>query len=98
MRLRHALLCAALSLASVPALAADYFLYAGSYTAGASKGVYAWKFDSNSGALTPMGLMAQTPQPAHLWISPNGEFLYTVNWEDQGGISAYRIDGKSGAL
>lgn len=98
MRLRHALLCAALCLASAPALAADYFLYAGSYTAGTSKGIYAWKFDSNSGALTPMGLMAQTPQPAHLWISPNGEFLYTVNWEDQGGVSAYRIDGKSGAL
>lgn len=98
MRLRHALLCAALCLASVPALAADYFLYAGSYTAGTSKGIYAWKFDSDSGALAPMGLMAQTPQPAHLWISPNGEFLYTVNWQDQGGVSAYRIDGKCGAL
>lgn len=97
MRLRHALLCAIL-LVSVPAAAAEYFVYAGSYTAGTSKGIYAWKFDSSTGALAPMGLMAETPQPAHLWVSPNGAFLYTVNWENQGGVSAYRIDPKSGAL
>jgi 6-phosphogluconolactonase len=97
MRLRHALLCAIL-LVSVPAAAAEYFLYAGSYTAGTSKGIYAWTFDSATGALEPVGLMAETPQPAHIWISPNGQFLYTVNWEKQGGVSAYRIDPKSGAL
>ena len=33
-------------LAPMPALAAHYIMYAGSYTAGTSMGIYAWKFDS----------------------------------------------------
>jgi len=42
--------------------------------------------------------MAETPQPAHVWIAPNGKTLYAVNWETQGGVSAFRIDPKTGAL
>src|SRR6185369_12049296 len=78
------LLLAALVL-PLPAKAASYILYAGSYTAGTSKGIYAWKFDSKDGKIAPLGLMAQTPQAAHLWIAPNAKTLYTVNWEDKGG-------------
>jgi 6-phosphogluconolactonase len=81
-----------------PAFAATYFMYAGAYTAGTSKGIYAWRFDSRSGALEPLGLMAEAPQPAHVWIAPNGRTLYAVNWETQGGVSAFRIDPHSGAL
>jgi len=84
-------------LTPVPAFAAKYFLYAGSYTAGTSKGIYAWSFDSTDGKISPLGLMAQTPQAAHVWIAPNGKTLYTVNWENEGGVSAYRIDQKTGA-
>ena len=75
-----------------------FTLYAGSYTAGASKGIYAWRFDADSGALAPLGLMAETPQAAHIWISPNGKFLYTVNWEMEGGVSAFAIDPNSARL
>ncbi|HVV26516.1 MAG TPA: lactonase family protein [Rhizomicrobium sp.] len=78
--------------------AAQYTMYVGSYTAGTSKGIYAWRFDSRSGRLTPLGLMAGTPQPAHLWIAPNGRTLYAVNWEQDGGVSAWRIDRRTGAL
>src|SRR3954469_19864147 len=91
------LLVAALLL-PVPAFAAKYILYAGSYTAGTSKGIYAWTFDSEDGKISPLGLMAQTPQAAHLWIAPNGKTLYTVNWENEGGVSAYRTDPRTGAL
>ena len=97
MRRLSPLLVAALLL-PVPAFAAKHILYAGSYTAGTSKGIYAWKFDSKDGKIAPLGLMAQTPQAAHLWIAPNGKTLYTVNWENVGGVSAYRIDPKSGGL
>jgi 6-phosphogluconolactonase len=96
MRLAITLL-SALMLAA-PAGAAPYFLYAGSYTAGTSKGIYAWTFDSRTGALSPLGLMAATPQPAHLWIAPNGRTLYAVNWEDVGSVSAWRIAPHTGAL
>ena len=80
------------------ALAAPYILYVGSYTAGTSKGIYCWKFDSKDGKISPLGLMAEAPQAAHLWIAPNHKTLYTVNWENEGGVSAYRIDAKTGAL
>lgn len=73
-------------------------LYAGSYTSGASKGIYAWRFDDTSGTLTPLGLAAEAPQPAHLWPSPDGHFLYAVNWEAEGGVSAFRIDPATSRL
>jgi 6-phosphogluconolactonase len=93
-----ALLFSAVLLMPAPAFAAKYFLYVGSYTAGTSKGIYAWTFDSKDGSLKPLGLVAETKQPAHVWVAPNGKTLYAVNWEDQGGVSAYRIDPKTGAL
>lgn len=80
------------------AAAKVYTLYAGSYTDGSSKGVYAWRFDSANGALTPLGLQAETGQPAHIWITPNGRFLYAVNWESPGWVSAYAVDRKTGGL
>lgn len=86
-----------LLLAAAPALADD-ILYAGAYTAGASKGIYAWRFDEKNGALAPLGLMAETPQPAHVWIAPNHKTLYAVNWEKEGGVSAFHIDRATGAL
>ena len=82
----------------LPAWAAKSILYAGSYTSGASKGIYAWRFDSKSGKLDPLGLVAATPQPAHIWVAPNGKVLYAVNWEEQGGVSAFRVDARTGGL
>jgi 6-phosphogluconolactonase len=73
-------------------------LYAGSYTSGTSKGIYAWRFDDATGAVTPLGLAAETPQPAHLWPSPDGHYLYAVNWESEGGVSAFRIDALTSRL
>jgi len=97
MRRLAPLLFAAL-LAPAPAFAAHYIMYVGSYTQGTSKGIYAWKFDSKDGSLSSLGLMAETPQPAHLWIAPGHKTLYAVNWETAGGVSAYHIDPRTGAL
>jgi 6-phosphogluconolactonase len=87
--------------------AGDYFVYAGSYTnptpttTSASKGIYAWRFDSKTGALTPIGLVAETVNPAHVWGHPNGAFLYAANWEDGtpgDHVSAFAIDRHTGKL
>ena len=87
--------------------AGDYFVYAGSYTnptpttTSASKGIYAWRFDSKTGALTPIGLVAETINPAHVWAHPNGKFLYASNWEDGtpgDHVSAFAIDHRTGRL
>jgi 6-phosphogluconolactonase len=93
-RLALALMLAALAL---PARADD-ILYVGSYTAGTSKGIYAWRFNPADGKVKSLGLVAATPQPAHIWATPNGKYLYTVNWETDGGVSAYAIDRHTGAL
>jgi 6-phosphogluconolactonase len=85
--------------------AGDYFVYVGTYTGGSStsKGIYAWRFDSKSGAMTPVGLVADTVNPAHVWATPDGRFLYAVNWQGTetvpgNTISAFAIDRKTGSL
>ncbi|MBV9550361.1 MAG: lactonase family protein [Alphaproteobacteria bacterium] len=82
---------------------ADTFLYAGSYTAGTSKGIYAWRYDPATGKASPLGLVAPAPNPAHLWATADGRFLYAVNWRAQGNqegdtVSAYAVNSRTGAL
>ncbi len=38
-------------------------VYVGTYTGAKSKGIYAFRFNQATGALTPVGLVAETPQP-----------------------------------
>ena len=89
--------------------AGDYLVYVGSYTnptgsaPSASKGIYGFWFDSKTAALTPIGVVAETPNPAHAWPSPNGRYLYAVNWQtgdkaNGDSVSAYAIDRKTGGL
>ena len=87
--------------------AGDYFVYAGTYTnptpttTSAAKGIYGWRFNSKTGALTPIGLVAETINPAHVWGHPNGKFLYASNWEDGtpgDHVSAFAIDHRTGKL
>jgi 6-phosphogluconolactonase len=98
--LRKALISVATLLFTQIAFADPYILYAGSYTSGTSKGIYAWRFDSDSGAISSIGLVAETSQPAHIWIAPSGKFLYAVNWDPdaEGTVSAFRIDSKNAHL
>ena len=87
----------------------DYFVFVGSYTnptpttTSASKGIYGFRFDSTTGTLSPLGLAAETVNPAHVWAHPNGTFLYAANWETGDKIvgdtvSAFAIDHKTGTL
>jgi 6-phosphogluconolactonase len=102
-------LCVCLALLFTAALpnaqktAGQYFVYVGAYTAATSKGIYAFRFNSADGTLTPLGLVAETPNPAHVWGSPNGKNLYAVNWQGSDAVkgdtvSAYAINPKTGAL
>ena len=77
-----------LSACVLPTLAAaaggeDYFIYVGSYTDAPShsKGIYAWRFEPSSGSVTPLGLVAETVNPAYVCATPDGRFLYAVNWQ-----------------
>jgi len=82
----------------------DYFVYIGTYTGPASKGIYAYRFHPADGKLTPIGLAAETVNPSFLAIHPNGRFVYSVseldtyNGQKTGAVSAFRIDPQSGKL
>ncbi len=58
---------------------AERVVYIGTYTGEASKGIYAFRFDDLSGALTAIGLVAETPSPSFLTASANGRFVFAVN-------------------
>src|SRR5579864_8235856 len=84
---------------------ADYLVYVGSYTdaPSTSKGIYAWRFDPSSGKLTSLGLVAETINPAYVCATPDGRFLYAVNWQTPEAakddtVSAYSINKGTGAL
>jgi 6-phosphogluconolactonase len=96
-----------LSIAPAQTPSGDYLVFVGSYThptlttTSASKGIYAFRFDSKSGILAPLGLAAEAVNPAHIWASPNGKNLYAVSWQNpdkMDTVAAYSIDSKTGML
>ena len=92
--------------AQTSATDASLTVYIGTYTGpkSTSKGIHALRFDPSSGALTPIGLVAESSNPSFLALHPNGEFLFAVNevgeFEKQksGAVSAFRRDGTTGRL
>jgi 6-phosphogluconolactonase len=81
-----------------------FLVYVGTYTHKTSKGVYAFRFQSKTGELTPLGLMAETPDPTYLALSANHRFLYAVNEESNyhgthsGLVSGFAINHLNGEL
>lgn len=74
------------------------FAYAGNL--GADR-VLQYRFDAATGALTPIGSgyvsVPANTGPRHLAFSANGKYLYVVG-EMSGTVTAFSIDGNSGAL
>jgi 6-phosphogluconolactonase len=75
-----------------------YYAYAGTYTGHGSDGIYVYRFEPATGAITPLGLAAKTENPSFLAVRPGGEYLYAVNEAGEGHVSAFRIDRKTGKL
>ena len=79
-------------------------VYVGTYTGAKSKGIHAFRFNNATGALTPVGLVAETRSPSWLVLHPSGQYLYAANEVDDvdadksGSVSAFRIDPATGAL
>jgi 6-phosphogluconolactonase len=93
--------------AAVAAPAKQKFLvYVGTYTeeGSTSKGIYAYRFDPETGELTSLGLAAETINPSFLAVDPSHRFLYAVNevgnyqGQKSGGVSAFAIDHATGKL
>ena len=84
-----------------------YIFYVGTYTeekGSTSKGIYAYRYDADTGQITPLGLAAETTNPSWVTLHPNGRFLYAVNevgnykGPNSGGVSAFSIDRATGKL
>jgi len=78
-------------------------LWIGTYTGPQSQGIYAFRFDDETGALSPLGLAAETPSPSFLALHPNGKVLYAVNEThdgpgNSGMVTAFGIDPATGRL
>ena len=101
------LVLSAAGMALLPARTAEktaarsqYLAFIGTYTTKTeSKGIYVFRFDANSGKLTPIGLAAETPDPSWVAIHPSGKFLYAANEAGKNStISAFAVDTLTGKL
>ena len=79
-------------------------VYVGTYTGARSKGIYVYRMDLTSGALSPSRLAAEIVNPTFLAIHPNQRFLYAANeigdfgGKKSGAVSAFAIDPETGKL
>lgn len=78
----------------------NYLAFVGTYTTKtASKGIYVFRYDANSGKLTPIGVAAETQDPSWVAIHPNAKFLYAANEAGKNSmVSAFALDAKTGKL
>lgn len=81
-----------------------WLVYIGTYTGGASEGVYLLHLDTETGALETVGLAAEAANPNFLALHPTEPRLYAVGQmpdEDggqQGALSAFAVDPETGML
>jgi 6-phosphogluconolactonase len=85
---------------------AKYLFYVGTYTehGSKSKGIYAYRYDADTGEIASLGLAAEATNPSFVALDPTGRFLYAVNevgnykGPNSGGVSAFSIDHATGKL
>lgn len=86
--------------------AKELLVYIGTYTSGKSKseGIYIYKFNAESGALSPYKIVKNVVEPSFLAIDKNKKYLYAVNetveyeGKKSGAVSSFAIDRKTGDL
>ena len=61
-------------------------------------GITLAEFDSATGALSTPKMVIATRDPAHFTLSNDGKHLYMCNTGTPGGVSAFAVDRKTGAL
>lgn len=78
----------------------SWWAFVGTMDAKPGSGIHAFGFNNNSGTITPVGRVVETPSPAFLARHPRRAVLYAVNEAQPGGgaVSAFRIDTATGQL
>lgn len=75
-----------------------FYLLAGTYTDNGSKGIYVYDFDADKGTVQLLSHTDSAVNPSYLCISKDGNYVYCVNEENKGGVSAYHFDRKKAQL
>ena len=84
----------------------EMLVYIGTYTSGKSKseGIYIYKLNLETGALSPYKTVKTVVEPSYLTIDESKKFLYAVNetveyeGKKSGAVSAFSINQKTGDL
>ncbi|OKS88406.1 lactonase family protein [Mucilaginibacter polytrichastri] len=91
------LLASGLTYAQKPA-PKTFDLVIGTYTKGTSKGIYVYRFYTETGRLAYLSQVA-TSNPSYLCVCSNNKFVYAVNEDGKdGGVSSFGFDAKTGIL
>lgn len=71
-------------------------LLVGTYTSDTSEGIYSLEFNTKTGELKTPKLVASSENPSFLALSDDGKFVYAVNENMEGEISAFKWnDGRT---
>jgi 6-phosphogluconolactonase len=77
------------------------FVYVGSYTeppVGLGSGITVYRLDTDSGALSLIETVAGIANPSYLALDSEQRYLFAVNEQEEGGVSAFKRDPDSGGL
>ncbi len=80
------------------------FVYVGTYTRGDSEGIYVYRMEPSTGALTHISTTSGIVNPSFLAIDPGQHHLYAVSeiadsgGQRSGGVSAFSINPQTGEL
>src|SRR4051794_14699037 len=86
-----------LPLISIAALGAELPFYVGTYTKkNGSQGIYRFKLDTETGAVSGGELAVEATNPSFLALHPNHRYLYAAIESSGGAVASYEIqpDGK----
>src|SRR5450432_4082166 len=81
--------------------AQNFYLFTGTYTGSGSKGIYVYRFNSQTGKATWVSNTDSTTNPSYVMLSHNGNFVYAVNETDgmnPGKVSAFSFNKNKGTL
>ncbi len=77
--------------------AQDYYLLIGTYTTTTSEGIYVYRFNIQTGEPEFVS-KTKSSNPSFLAVTPNGKYVYAVNENDPGTVTAFSFQKNSGTL
>jgi 6-phosphogluconolactonase len=77
----------------------SYDLVVGTYTKGTSKGIYVYRFYTETGKLAYLSRIDDVSNPSYVCVSKDNHFIYAVNEDGKdGGVSAFTFDPHVGTM